>query len=320
MYLRRNRRRKAGEDYDYWTLVQSVRTAKGPRQRIVAYIGKEPGVDEDQRVGWEQIGQLLDGQDDEGDEQLELFGSERVQAPLWAQVNLRGIRVERVRQFGKVYVALALWRRFGLHRFFQEHLLGGREAVGWAQVASILCVGRFCEQVSELALAERWYGSTALEDLIGVDVEAVYDNRLYRGLDRVLPLRSALFEHLRECYASLFGSRFEFLIYDITSTYFEGQCKDNGQAQRGYSRDHRPDCKQVCIGLVVSTEGLPLAYEVFAGNRADVTTLQEMVEVMEKHYGVAERIWVLDRGLVSEENLAYLCQNKARYIVGTPKS
>ena len=320
MYLRRNRRRKAGEDYDYWTLVQSVRTAKGPRQRIVAYIGKEPGVDEDHRVGWEQIGKLLDGQDGEGDEQLELFGSERVEAPLWAQVNLGGIRVERVRQFGKVYVALALWRRLGLHRFFEEHLVGGRETVGWAQVASILCVGRFCQQVSELALAERWYASTALEDLIGVDVEALYNNRLYRGLDRVLPLRSALFEHLRERYASLFGSRFEFLICDVTSTYFEGQCKDNGQAQRGYSRDHRPDCKQVCIGLVVSTEGLPLAYEVFAGNRADVTTLQEMVEVMEKHYGVAERIWVLDRGLVSEENLDWLSQKKARYIVGTPKS
>ena len=320
MYLRRNRRRKAGEDYDYWSLVESVRTAQGPRQRIVAYIGKEPGVDEDQRVGWEQIGKLLDGWDDEGDEQLELFGFERIEAPLWARVNLRGIRVERVRQFGKVYVALALWRRLGLHRFFAEHLLGGREAVDWSQVASILCVGRFCEQASELALAERWYASTALEDLIGVDVEALYDNRLYRGLDRVLPLRSALFEHLRERYASLFGSHFEFLIYDITSTYFEGKCKDNGQAQHGYSRDHRPDCKQVCIGLVVSAEGLPLAYEVFAGNRADVTTLQEMVEVMEKHYGVAERIWVLDRGLVSEENLGWLSQKKARYIVGTPKS
>ena len=168
MYLRRNRRRKAGEDYDYWTLVQSVRTAKGPRQRIVAYIGKEPGVDEDHRVGWEQIGQLLDG--NEEDEQLELVGCERLEAPLWARVNLRGIRVERVRQFGKVYVALALWRRLGLHRFFEEHLPDGRETVGLAQVASILCVGRFCRQVSELALAERWYGSTALEDLIGVEL------------------------------------------------------------------------------------------------------------------------------------------------------
>ena len=320
MYLRRNRRRKNGEDYDYWSLVESVRTAQGPRQRVVAYIGKEPGLDVDQRVGWEHIGQLLDGWGDESEEQLELFSFERLEAPLWAQVNLRGIRVERVRQFGKVYVALALWRRLGLHRFFAEHMPGGREAVDWSQVASILCVGRFCQQASELALAERWYASTALEDLIGVNVEAVYDNRLYRGLDRVLPLRSALFEHLRERYASMFGSCFEFLIYDITSTYFEGKSMDNDQAQRGYSRDHRPDCKQVCIGLVVSTEGLPMAYEVFAGNRADVTTLPEMVEVMEKHYGVAERIWVLDRGMVSEENLEWLSQKKARYLVGNPKS
>jgi transposase len=320
MYLRRHRRRKRGEDYDYWTLVESVRTARGPRQRIVAHIGKEPGLDEDDRLGWEHIGKLLDGQEDEGKEQLDLFAAEKPEAPLWAQVNLRGVRVERVRQFGKVYVALALWRRLGLHRFFEKHLPVGRESVGWSQVASILSVGRFCEQVSELALAERWYASTALEDLIGVDVEAVYDNRLYRGLDRVLPLRSELFDHLRERYARWFGSRFEFLIYDITSTYFEGQCADNRQAQRGYSRDKRPDCKQVCIGLVVTTEGLPLAYEVFEGNRADVTTVEEMVELMENHYGVADRIWVLDRGMVSEDNLDYLCEKKARYLVGTPKS
>jgi transposase len=320
MYLRRHRRRKAGHNYDYWTLVESVRTARGPRQRIVAHIGKEPGLDEDERLGWEHIGKLLDGQEQEGDEQLDLFGVEQPQAPMWAQVDLRGIRVERVRQFGKVYMALALWRRLGLHRFFQAQLKAGRESVSWAQVALILSVGRFCEQASELALAERWYASTALEDLIGVDVQQVYDNRLYRGLDRVLPLRSQLFEHLRGRYASWFGSRFEFLLYDITSTYFEGQCERNPQAQRGYSRDKRPDCKQVCIGLVVTTEGLPLAYEVFDGNRADVTTVEEMVDLMENHYGVADRIWVLDRGMVSEENLDYLSEKKARYLVGTPKS
>ena len=203
MYLRRHRRRKKGQDYDYWTLVESVRTAKGPRQRIVAHIGKEPGLDEDERLGWEQIGRLLDGDDEAaGAEQLDLFTEDKPEAPLWAQVNLGRIRVERVRQFGKVYVALALWRRLGLHRFFEEHLPPGRESVGWAQVASILALGRFCEQASELALAERWYGSTALEDLMAVDVDEVYDNRLYRGLDRVLPLRRELFSHLKGRYES----------------------------------------------------------------------------------------------------------------------
>ena len=321
MYLRRHRRRKKGQDYDYWTLVESVRTAKGPRQRIVAHIGKEPGLDEDERLGWEQIGRLLDGDDEAaGAEQLDLFTEDKPEAPLWAQVNLGRIRVERVRQFGKVYVALALWRRLGLHRFFEEHLPPGRESVGWAQVASILALGRFCEQASELALAERWYGSTALEDLMAVDVDEVYDNRLYRGLDRVLPLRRELFSHLKGRYESWFGTRFEFLLYDITSTYFEGRCEGNAQAQRGYSRDQRPDCKQVCLGLVVTPEGLPLAYEVFDGNRADVTTVQERVELMESHYGVADRIWVLDRGMVSEANLEYLRGKGARYIVGTPKS
>ncbi len=321
MYLRRHRRRKKGQNYDYWTLVESVRTAKGPRQRIVAHIGKEPGLDEDERLGWEQIGRLLDGDDEAaGAEQLDLFAEDKPEAPLWAQVNLGRIRVERVRQFGKVYVALALWRRLGLHRFFEEHLPPGRESVGWAQVASILALGRFCEQASELALAERWYGSTALEDLMAVDVDEVYDNRLYRGLDRVLPLRRELFSHLKGRYESWFGTRFEFLLYDITSTYFEGRCEGNAQAQRGYSRDQRPDCKQVCLGLVVTPEGLPLAYEVFDGNRADVTTVQERVELMESHYGVADRIWVLDRGMVSEANLEYLRGKGARYIVGTPKS
>ena len=322
MFLRRHRRRKNGEDYDYWTLVESVRTAKGPRHRTVAYLGKDPGLDKEDRLGWEDLGRLLDGRVDEGSEQLDLFEqrSARPHKPLWAQVDLNGLRVERLREFGKVYVALALWRRLGLHRFFEEHFEPGRESVSWDQVIAILAVGCFCQPSSELALAERWYASTALEDLTGVEVERIYDNRLYRGLDRLLPLKEALFTHLKERYYSWFGNRFEFLLYDITSTYFEGRCARNPQARHGYSRDKRPDCKQVCIGLVVTPEGLPLAYEVFEGNRADVTTVKQIVELMEKHYGVADRIWVLDRGMVSEDNLDYLRERKALYIVGTPKA
>ncbi len=229
------------------------------------------------------------------------------------------MRVERVRDFGKVYVALALWRRLGLHQFFGEQIRQGREEVDWATVACILGVGGFCDQSSELALGERWYAHTALDDLLGVDPSDVYDNRLYRGLDQLLPMRDKLFVHLRERYESLFGSRFEFLLYDVTSTYFEGQCERNPQARRGYSRDQRSDCKQVCIGLVVTPEGLPLAYEVFAGNRADVTTVEDIVDLMEAKYGRAERIWAMDRGMTSEDNLDYLRERGALYIVGTPK-
>lgn len=318
MFLRRNRRQKNGELYEYWTLVESIRTARGPRQRVVATLGKLPGLDEDERAGWEEIARLLDGTP-RPPLQGDLFVSPPA-SPRWTQVALTGVRVERVREFGQVYLALALWRRLGLHQFFAEHGREGRERIDWASVAAILTIGRFCDQASELALSERWYARTALDDLLGVSPGAVHDYRLYRGLDEMLPLRDRLFGHLKERYQNWFGARFEFLLYDITSTYFEGQCARNPQAQRGYSRDQRPDCKQVCIGLVVTPEGLPLAYEVFAGNRADVTTVEDIVELMEQKYGVAERIWAMDRGMVSEDNLDYLREKRALYIVGTPKA
>ncbi len=317
MFLRRNRRRKDGKTYEYWTLVESVRTARGPRQRVVATLGKLPGLDEDERAGWDEIARLLDGRPRTAT-QPDLF-CDTPEPPRWACVNLSGVQVQRVREFGKVYVALALWRRLGLYGFFEKHIRRGHERIDWATVACILSLGRFCAQRTELALSEHWYAHTALDDLLGVAPADVYDNRLYRGLDELLPLREELFGHLRERYRTLFGSRFEFLLYDVTSTYFEGQCARNSQAQRGYSRDSRPDCKQVCIGLVVTPEGLPLAYEVFAGNRSDVTTVEDIVDLMEKKYGRAERIWAMDRGMVSEDNLDYLRERDALYIVGTPK-
>ena len=316
MFLRRNRRRKGGVVHEYWALVESIRTARGPRQRVVATLGKLPGLDNDERAGWDQIARLLDGRP--RSLQGDLF-SEEPDPPEWACVNLKGLRVERVRKFGKVYLGLALWRRLGLHEFFESHVRRGREQVDWATVACILSLGRFCNQGSELSLSESWYATTALDDLLGVHADDLYDNRLYRGLDELLPLRDELFGHLRNRYQSLFGSRFEFLLYDVTSTYFEGQAERNPQAQRGYSRDKRSDCKQVCIGLVVTPDGLPLAYEVFAGNRADVTTVEDIINLMERKYGCADRIWAMDRGMVSEENIDYLRQRKALYIVGTPK-
>jgi transposase len=320
VFLRRNRRTVDGECYEYWTLVKTVRTAKGPRQEIVATLGKEPGLESRTRHGWEQVADLMEGRPP-APVQGEL-GQKACTTPQaqWAQVDLRGVRVERVREFGQVYLALSLWRRLGLHTLLKEILEAGREEVPWELTACILTVARFCGQKSELEVAERWYADSALEDLLGVPFEQVNDARLYRGLDVLHAQKERLCAHLLERYRDWFGVQFEFLLYDVTSTYFEGQVLGNQKAARGYSRDHRPDCKQVNIGLVVTPEGLPIGYEVFAGNRADVTTVEEMVELMEDKYGQAKRIWVMDRGMISEDNIDFLRSRQARYVVGTPKS
>jgi transposase len=316
MYLRRHDKRVSGEDYGYWSLVESVRTVRGPRQRIVATIGKLPGLDKEERVGWEEIGRILDGRPRP---ESGLF-EESADPPLWATVNINQVSVERLRHFGDVYLALLLWSKLGFAEFCKEHLPGGREDIPWSIMVCILVLARFCAPSSELQIAESWYDKTALEDLLGVACEKINDDRLYRALDALLPHKDKLCRHLQSRYGELFSSTFDFLFYDITSTYFEGSAKGNAQAKRGYSRDGRPDCVQVCIGLVASKEGLPLAFEIFDGNRVDVTTTREMVQIMETKYGKAERIWVMDRGMVSEDNLEYMRSKRARYLVGTPKS
>ena len=320
MFLRRNRRTLNGECYEYWTLVKTVRTAKGPRQELVATLGKEPGLESRTRHGWEQVADLLEGRTP-APVQGELGQRLAVApAPQWAQVDLSGVRVERVRDFGQVYLGLSLWRRLGLHTLLREVIEPGQEEVPWDLTACILSLARFCGQRSELEVAERWYADSVLEDLLGVPLSQVNEARLYRGLDVLHEHKERLCQHLHKKYQDWFGVQFEFLLYDVTSTYFEGQALGNEKAARGYSRDHRPDCKQVNIGLVVTPEGLPIGYEIFAGNTADVTTVEEMVEVMEEKYGQPQRIWVMDRGMISEENIEFLRERQARYIVGTPKS
>lgn len=315
MFLKRQRKRARGEDYDYWSLVRTVRTARGPRHEVVARLGKLDGVEQKAARGWHDLDALLEGRP--VPRQLE-FG-EHAEMPLWRQVNLKQVRVERVRQFGRVYLGLALWRRLKLHRHLADLMPKGREEIEWDLIACVLALGRFCAEPSELGVAERWYEHTALEDLLGISAGKINETRLYRGLDALLDQKDALCAHLQEQYQSWFGLGFEFLLYDVTSTYFEGLAEGNTMAARGYSRDHRPDCKQVCIGLVVTPEGLPVGYEVFAGNRNDVTTLEEMVELMEDKYGQAKRVWVMDRGIASEDNLQWLRQRGGHYLVGTPK-
>jgi len=316
VFLRRHKRKKKGETYEYWTLVESVRTARGPRQRTVATLGKLPGLDDETRVGWEHIGGILDGKV----RQRDFLEPGEPDPPEWATVDLKGLRVERLRRFGDVYLGLALWRRLGLDRFFGDAMEPGREEIPWSTMACILALARFCAPSSELQISDFWYGKTALDDLLGVAGEKVNDDRLYRGLDALLPLKDDIFGHLQKTYGDLFGTTFDILLYDITSTYFEGSGAANPQARRGYSRDKRPDCVQVCIGLVVTPEGLPLAYEVFDGNRTDVTTLDEIVATMRDKYGHERRVWVMDRGMVSEDNLEELRKCNASYLVGTPKS
>jgi transposase len=316
MYLRRNKRKKGGTEYDYWSLVESTRTARGPRQTIVATIGKLPGLDKKEHIGWEEIRRILDGKPMP---QPDLF-EEYEEPPSWATVNINKVSVERLCHFGDVYLGLLLWNKLGFADFCREHMEEGRAEIPWSVMASILVLARFCAPSSELQIAESWYDKTALDDLLGVPCDKINDDRLYRALDALLPHKDALCKHLQQRYGELFGSTFDFLFYDITSTYFEGTANGNPQAKRGYSRDSRPDCPQVCIGLVATKEGLPIAFEIFDGNRTDVTTAQEMVELMETKYGKANRVWVLDRGMVSEDNLEFMRNSKARYLVGTPKS
>jgi hypothetical protein len=206
----------------------------------------------------------------------------------------------------------------GFDRLLEELLPPGREEISWATMAAVLVIARLCEPSSELHVAEDWFRRTALGDVLGIAEEKVNDDRLYRALDKLLPHKQRLERHVQDRLGTLFQLDYELLLYDVTSTYFEGEARSNPLAARGYSRDHRPDCKQVCIGLVVTSEGYPLGYEVFAGNRNDVTTLQEIVARMESCYGRMNRIWALDRGMVSEANIerpkSGLCVNDLRNV------
>jgi len=282
----------------------------------VATIGKLPGLDREERIGWDEIGRILSGKPRP---EAGLF-SQPEEPPSWATVNLSGVSVERLRSFGDVYLGLLLWNRLGFAEFCKQQMPSGREEIPWSIMAAVLVLARFCAPSSELQIAESWYDKTALEDLLGVRSDKISEDRLYRALDALLPHKDELCRHLQQRYGELFDCTFDFMFYDITSTYFEGSAKANPQAKRGYSRDGRPDCPQVCIGLVTTREGLPLAFEVFDGKRVDVTTTQEMVQIMEAKYGKANRVWVMDRGMVSEDNLEYLRSTGARYLVGTPKS
>src|SRR6201987_1144625 len=287
MYLRHTTIRKDGKVHRYWRVVRSVRVGRRVIQQTVAQLGE---LDERGHVAARALAHRLIG----APEQAPLFddGSEQSTVP----VRLKGIRIERPRQFGDVYLALALWRGTGLEALCERLLPIGKERIAWSKMAAVLVAARFCEPSSELHIAEDWYRRTALSDLLQLGDEEVNKDRLYRGLDHLLAYKTELEAHLSKRCGELFAIQNEVLLYDVTSTYFEGQAAANPQAQRGYSRDHRPDCKQVCIAL------------------------QTIVTTMEARHGVLGRVWIADRGMASAGNLAWLRQTGRRYIIGAPRS
>jgi transposase len=307
MFIRPIHVNKNGKRHAYWALVESYRTTQGPRQRTIAYLGQ---LDHKGRLGIHKVAQ------GNTDYQRDLF--EEVE-PEWIEIDARRIHVENGRQFGGCWLALNLLDKLGLASLFETVIPQGKEDIHWAVVAHVLIICRFCNPSSELYIAEHLYGRTALPDLLGLPCDKLNDDRLYRALDALLPHKESLEVHLKKRLGELFDLKYDLLLYDVTSTYFEGRAEANPLAQRGYSRDKRSDCKQVCIGLVVSRCGMPLGYEIFAGNRRDVTTVEEIVETMEKRYGKADRIWVMDRGMISEANVQFLREGDRRYIIGTPK-
>lgn len=311
MYLRYTTRKKDGKVHRSWRLVRSVRVGRRVIQQTVTHLGE---LDAAGRLRARALARALIGEPEHAD----LFDDGTRDQTIG--VRLKGVRIERGRLFGNVYLALALWRACRLDEFAVEQIPAGKEEVPWEKMVAVLVAARLCEPSSELHIAEDWYRRTALSDLLQLNDALVNKDRLYRALDRLLPHKAALEAHLSQRVGELFAVDNEVLLYDVTSTYFEGEAAANAQAKRGYSRDHRPDCKQVCIALVVTFDGFPLGYEVFPGNSHDATTVRQIVETMEARHGTVGKVWIMDRGMASAENVAWLRETGRRYILGTPKS
>ncbi len=318
MFLRSHSRNKDGKDHTYWSLVETVRTPDGPRQKTLCYLGE---LNSSAQARWLRTVEVFNDQGEA--RQLKLFPSHLAPAeddPQVARVLLNKVRLERTRTFGSCFLGLELWKRLELDRFFQNSVDGEPADVPWSRVAALLTINRLCAPGSELAIEQRWYPSTALDDLLEIEEGKINDTRLYRCLDRILPHKTKLERHLKDRYGALFGAEFDVLLYDLTSTYVEGAAEKNPMVRRGYSRDHRPDCEQLVIALIVNNEGFPFSYETFNGNRTDVSTMETILRMVERKYGKARRIWVFDRGIVSEENLAAIRKRDGQYLTGTPRS
>jgi transposase len=316
MFLRRYHRSKDGKTHTYYALVESVRTEAGPRQRVVAYLG-ELNHDEERR--WLRTVLFHNRQGD--GRQLRLFPDDGdvglPDDPNVARIDLNSVGWANPRRFGDVWLGLWLWRHLKLDEIVDRHVPQGKETIRPADIVAIEVINRLCAPCSEFALAEHWYASTGLEDLLGVPDSAVTKDRLYRTLDRLLAAQEAIERDMKEQLGTLFQLDYSLVLYDLTSTYFEGQAAENELARRGYSRDHRADCKQVVVALIVTRDGFPLAHRTFAGNTRDLKTVQTIVTEIETQFGKSGRIWVMDRGMISDESLKFLGAPGRRYLLAT---
>jgi hypothetical protein len=318
MFLRRYRRTKDGKVHTYFALVESIRTDAGPRQRVVAHLGE---LNATQERRWQRTVVFHNRQGDA--EQLRLFPDDEnislPDDPDIVRVRLRDVGWTNARRFGDLWLARWLWQHLGLDRIVERHVPQGKETIPPADIVAIEVINRLCQPCSEFALAEHWYASTALDDLLGIPDEAVTKDRLYRTLDQLLKAQVPIENDLKQNLGTLFQLDYDLLLYDLTSSYFEGLAEENELAQRGYSRDHRSDCKQIVIALVVTREGFPLAHETFAGNTRDLSTVKHIVNTIETRFGKSERVWVMDRGMIGEESLAFLNEPGRRYLLSSQR-
>ena len=318
MFLRPHHRDKDGKRHTYWSLVETVRTPDGPRQRTLCHLGE---LNDSAQTRWLKTIEVFNEAGDR--HQLKLFPSEVAPPPddaEVAQVLVQQVRLERTRQLGPCLLGLTLWHQLRLDDFFAARVDQADADVPWSRIAAILAINRLCAPGSELAIEARWYPTTALEDLLHLPDGTINDSRLYRALDHLLPHKAALERHLTACSGELFAAEFDVLLYDLTSSYVEGAAPKNPMLRRGDSRDHRGDCLQVVLAVIVNVDGFPLSYETFDGDRTDVTTLETVMRMVERKYGQARRVWVFDRGVVSEANLAAIRRRGGQYLVGTRRT
>ena len=319
MYLKACKRRKNGKEHRYFSVVESRRLSGGKVfQRQVLYLGE---INDSQQAAWRKTLSVV-GERGQEPQSMSLFPDDRPVPPDAVdavQVRMSELVLRRPRAFGDCWLGCELWRRLQLDGFWQKHLPEGKEPIPWAKVLQLLVVNRLIAPGSEFRVHRHWFGVTAMDELLGVDESVAAKDRLYRCLDRLLDHKENLFKHLQSRWKDLFAADFDVLLYDLTSTYFEGLCEQNPKALHGHSRDGRGDCRQVVIALIVTPQGLPLAYEVMPGNTSDRATLRTFLDKIESLYGKARRTWVMDRGIPSEELLAQMRSEGVDYLVGTPR-
>jgi hypothetical protein len=322
MFLRYNTRKKDGKEHRYWSVVENRRLRAGhPTQRTVLYLGE---INDTQQAAWRKSLEVIN-ETNQRTEQIYLFPEDRdIPSDVLngLQVKLSELTLQRPRVFGDCWLGCRLWDELQLGLFWRERLPDGKAEVPWFKVLELLTVRQLVAPGSKWHLHRRWFVSSAMDQLLDQDFAVAAKNRLYECLDRIDEHRAALFTHLQARWKDLFGATYDLLLYDLTSTYFEGEMEQAPKAKHGYSRDKRSDCRQVVIAVVLSAEGFPLAYEVMPGNTSDRTTLQGFLQKIQAQYGQARRVWVMDRGIPTEETLQAMRQSDppVGYLVGTPRA